>query len=226
MRGHRTRAFASTILIGSGIVLLFLGSRDYLESHLGQSEAAHQFEELLPASRPSSPSSLPPPLVPATGSTIAKLIIPRLASELYVVEGDGAGELRRGPGHLSGTALPGQNGNCVIAGHRDTHFRILQNIRRGDDIVLETTSGKFLYRVRTTRIVSPKNTEALQPTAKPELNLITCYPFYYVGSAPKRFVVEAQLAGRVTKNDTAMSPSPGAQRGPRVLTSETGAPTS
>jgi sortase A len=110
------------------------------------------------------------------------------------VEGDGEEELRRGPGHLAGSAFPGGPGNCIIAGHRDTHFRVLKNIRKGDDIVLETRNGQFLYRVKTTRIVTPDNTSALKPTSDPELNLITCYPFYYVGSAPKRFVVEAQLA--------------------------------
>ena len=108
-------------------------------------------------------------------------------------------ELRRGPGHLAGTAMPGANGNCVIAGHRDTHFRVLKDIREGDDIVLQTTSGQYLYRVKRMRVVSPDNTSALQPTSDPELNLITCYPFYYVGSAPKRFVVEAQLAGAVQR---------------------------
>jgi sortase A len=127
------------------------------------------------------------------------MIIPRLDAQLYVVEGDGPSELRRGPGHLAGTALPGGDGNCVIAGHRDTHFRILKDIRQGDDILLQTKSGEYLYRVRSVRIVSPNYTEPLQETREPELNLITCYPFFYVGSAPKRFVVEARLAGIVTR---------------------------
>jgi sortase A len=74
---------------------------------------------------------------------------------------------------------------------------MLKDIRKGDDIVLETRTGKYLYRVKSMKVVSPKDTEALQPTSNAELNLITCYPFYYVGSAPKRFVVEAQLAGSV-----------------------------
>ena len=133
------------------------------------------------------------------GDTIAKLIIPRLDAQLYVVEGDGPRELRRGPGHLSGTALPGGDGNCVIAGHRDTHFRVLKDIRQGDDIVMQTKTGEYRYRVKSIRVVSPNYTEPLRPTQEPELNLITCYPFFYVGSAPKRFVVEARLAGIVTR---------------------------
>ena len=184
-------------LIAGGAVCLFLGVRDVLESHFGQTEAAREFREE-PAASPSavvSPDAEKPPQI---GEAMAKLIIPRLDTQLYVVEGDGAKELRRGPGHLHGTAMPGAAGNCVIAGHRDTHFRILKEIRPGDDIVLQTRAGQYLYRVRKTAVVSPRNTSALQPTSDAELNLITCYPFYYVGSAPKRFIVEARLAGEVT----------------------------
>ncbi len=206
MRSPRARALLSTTLTAGGVLLLFFGARDLLESKIGQTEAAEEFEQVVPASIPkrndvsANARTVEPHTAPATaGSTIAKLEIPRLGSELYVVEGDGARELRRGPGHLTGTALPGQDGNCVIAGHRDTHFRVLKDVRRGDDIVLETAAGKFLYRVRSLSIVSPKNVSSLQPTSDAELNLITCYPFYYVGSAPMRFVVQAKLAGRVTR---------------------------
>jgi sortase A len=185
------RRFLSWLLVAGGGVLLFLGGRELFESHYGQHEAERSFEESQPQPSPETPTP------PQIGDTLAKLIIPRLDAQLYVVEGDGARELRRGPGHMSGTALPGGNGNCVIAGHRDTHFRMLKDIRKGDDIVLETRTGKYLYRVKSMKVVSPKDTEALQPTSNAELNLITCYPFYYVGSAPKRFVVEAQLAGSV-----------------------------
>jgi len=124
-------------------------------------------------------------------------MIPRLETQLYVVEGVDQADLRRGPGHMPGTAMPGSNGNCVIAAHRDTHFRVLKDIQKGDDIVLETHDGEFLYRVIGTRIISPKNTAVIQPVSGRVLNLITCYPFYYVGHAPKRFVVQAELAASV-----------------------------
>jgi sortase A len=121
------------------------------------------------------------------------MAIPRLNTELYVVEGTDAADLRRGPGHLEGTAMPGEAGNCVIAGHRDTHFRILRQIRPGDSIILETQKGRFCYRVRHARVVSPENTASLRPSHDGLLHLITCYPFYYVGAAPKRMIIEAQL---------------------------------
>jgi sortase A len=186
----------SLLLMAAGAVLLFQGARVYMESRLGQSEASREFDERSSAPPP-APDRPAPRVRPRDGEAIAKLTIPRLDTELYVVEGDDSADLRRGPGHLPGTAMPGDDGNCVIAAHRDTHFRVLKDIRKGDDIILQTDRGQFLYRVEGTRIVVPTNTASLQPTGDAELHLITCYPFYYVGSAPKRFVVRAQLAGAV-----------------------------
>jgi sortase A len=190
----RIRSIVAYLLVAAGAILLFLGARDFLESRFGQSEVARDFEET-PAPPPVSPSTPIP--APQLGDAVAKLMIPRLSAELYVVEGDGPAELRRGPGHIRQTVMPGVRGNCVIAGHRDTHFRILKDIRKGDDIVIQTRTGEYLYRVKNMRVISPKNLGPLKPTSDAELNLITCYPFYYVGSAPRRFVVEAQLAGAV-----------------------------
>lgn len=191
MGTSRIKRFLSYVLIGGGAFLLFQGARDFLESRWGQSAAERQFENAGPPAdgAPNRPDR------PRDGETVAKLMIPRLSAQLYVVEGDDTRELRRGPGHMPGTAMPGGKGNCVIAGHRDTHFRVLKDIRQGDDIVLETRNGEFLYRVKSTKIVSPEDTDPLRPTVGPVLNLITCYPFYYVGNAPKRFIVKAELAG-------------------------------
>ena len=196
----RTRRILSILLIASGAALLFLGTREVWESHFGQSDAAREFhEEPVAPPRNSLAAQAPQP-----GEAMAKLIIPRLDAQLYVVEGDTVRDLRRGPGHLRGTALPGGKGNCVIAGHRDTHFRVLKDIRTGDDIVLQTRAGKFLYRVQKLEVVPPSDTAPLKPTPEPELNLITCYPFYYVGSAPKRFVVEARLAGSLESSQPSL----------------------
>ena len=188
---HRLERFLSYLLIMAGAVLLFLGAREIWEWRAGQLAAAQDFanasvEQSYPSYAPVQP-----------GDAVAKLTIPRLGAQLYVVQGDGKWELRLGPGHIIGTAMPGADGNCVIAGHRDTHFRVLKDIRAGDDIVLETRTGQYLYRVKKMGVVSPKNVSSLQPTADAELHLITCYPFYYVGAAPKRFVVQAQLVASV-----------------------------
>jgi sortase A len=181
----------SFVLILAGSVLLFRGGRDLWESRWGQSQAARQLESPVPVLEVGArPADARLPL----GDTVAKLTIPRLDAQLYVVEGVDQADLRRGPGHMPGTVLPGGRGNCVVAGHRDTHFRVLKDIEKGDDIVLETRAGLFLYRVKTTTIVTPQNTAAIQPSTVRQLHLITCYPFYYVGSAPKRYIVEADLA--------------------------------
>lgn len=196
---RRLLQVVSLLLMAAGAVLLFQGARVYLESRLGQSQASREFsvESTLPSA--ALPQARPHRgrVRPRDGEAIAKLTIPRLDTELYVVEGDDTADLRRGPGHLPGTAMPGDDGNCVIAAHRDTHFRVLKDIRKGDDIILQTDHGQFLYRVEGMRIVPPTNTSSLEPTSDAELHLITCYPFYYVGSAPKRFVVRAELAGEV-----------------------------
>jgi len=197
MRRHRTTTWLSYLMVLGGAFLLYLGARDFLGSRFGQQDAAEEFDEapVLAQTQPVTtrmPASRP---VISQGQAIGKLIIPRLDTELYVVEGDGPRELRRGPGHLTGSALPGDAGNCIIAGHRDTHFRVLKDIRIGDDLFLQTHNGVYVYRVQRTSIVNPTDTTALQDTPDARLNLITCYPFYYVGSAPKRFVVEAKLTG-------------------------------
>jgi sortase A len=198
MRARRVRRIVSYLLISGGALLLFFGGRDLVDSRMGQSDAQREFQAAYKPSLfvPRSPNAFPPaPVVPSPhlGDAVARLTIPRLATDLYVVEGDGARQLRQGPGHLRGTAMPGTNGNCIIAGHRDTHFRVLKDIRQGDEIVLQTRDGEYTYRVRAMQIVSPRDTKSLRPTSDAELHLVTCYPFYYLGSAPKRFIVDAQL---------------------------------
>ena len=106
-----------------------------------------------------------------------------------VLEGTDSPTLRRAVGHIPGTALPWQPGDVAIAGHRDTFFRPLREICRGDNITLQTLQGSYHYRVEFTRVVDPRDTWVLSSSHGPTLTLITCYPFYFVGSAPKRFVV-------------------------------------
>jgi sortase A len=129
---------------------------------------------------------------PRDGAVVAQLAIPRLALSTMVVEGDGANDLKLAPGHIPGTALPGKHGNVGIAAHRDTFFRPLRLIRKGDVIRITTLHGAYQYRVVSTDIVNPDDTRLLRPTRFDALTLVTCYPFYYVGPAPKRFILRAQ----------------------------------
>jgi sortase A len=132
------------------------------------------------------------PLPAMTAGLIGRIDIPRLGVSVIVIEGDGSKTLRRAVGHIRGTALPGEPGNIGISGHRDTFFRPLRNIKRNDIITLTTLFGEYRYRVVSTKIVSPTDVAVLDPSETEILTLVTCYPFYYVGSAPNRFIVRAE----------------------------------
>jgi sortase A len=127
----------------------------------------------------------PPPL--------AVLRIPRLRLEVPVLEGTGEWTLDRAVGHIPGTARPGETGNVGIAGHRDGFFRVLKDIAPGDLLELALASEVRLYRVREMSIVRPGDVGVLAPGRESLLTLVTCYPFYFVGSAPQRFIVRAAL---------------------------------
>jgi sortase A len=138
---------------------------------------------------------LPPRAAPASGSLLGRLEIPRLNVSAIVRAGSDARTLRLAIGHIGGTALPGEHGNVGLAAHRDTFFRRLGEIRVDDEVRLVTPDGTFMYRVEGTRVVEPQDVWVLDQTTDPALTLITCYPFRYIGSAPQRFVVRAQLTG-------------------------------
>jgi sortase A len=130
------------------------------------------------------------------GAPIARLRIPIAQMDWVVFGGADDSTLEKGPGHVPGTAMPGQDApyeNCVITAHRDAHFRHLGWLRRGHMIELETpSSGVRRYRVVSREIVTPKTVRVLAPSKTPRLTLITCYPFTYIGPAPKRLVVVAE----------------------------------
>jgi sortase A len=131
-------------------------------------------------------------LFAAAGGLIGRIEIARLGFSAIVVEGTSAKTLRRAIGHIDGTALPGQSGNIGLSGHRDTFFRPLRNTRLNDKITVTTLLGQYRYRVLSTTVVRPSDIAVLEPTGNEILTLVTCYPFYFVGPAPSRFVVRAE----------------------------------
>jgi sortase A len=122
---------------------------------------------------------------------LAVLRIPKIQLEVAVLPGTDDRTLDRAIGHIEDTAPPGANGNAGLAGHRDGFFRGLKDIVPGDAIVLETVEGSESYLVERTWIVEPSDVSVLDPTPTASLTLVTCYPFYFVGSAPQRFIVRA-----------------------------------
>lgn len=165
-----------------------------------QERERHQLERLLaarPVTNSSAPQTASPPSPkkspqPMTGGLIGRIEIPRLGLSVIVMEGTSRTTLLRAAGHIAGTALPGQPGNVGISGHRDTFFRPLRFIQPDDIITLTTILGEYRYRVVSTEVVGPDDVAVLDPSGNEILTLVTCYPFYFVGSAPDRFIVRAE----------------------------------
>lgn len=171
------------------------------ESALYQAYETRELDAILasappaPAPPPGSSTAVPPARkVFKTGEAVGRIEIPRLGVSAVVRAGSDARTLRLAVGHIPGTALPGESGNVGLAAHRDTFFRRLGDIRDDDEVRIVTPEGTFSYRVTNTQVVNPKDVWVLDPTDAPVLTLVTCYPFTYVGSAPRRFIVRAHLS--------------------------------
>lgn len=129
------------------------------------------------------------------GELVGEISIPRLGVKDMIAEGADSATLRRAVGHIPGTAAPGIPGTIGLAAHRDTFFRPLSHIRDNDLIVLDTEHGKYEYRVRRIFVAAPNDVGVLGASSGADLTLVTCYPFWYIGPAPKRFIVEAVRVG-------------------------------
>jgi sortase A len=131
----------------------------------------------------------------ADPKVVEKLVIPKLGTDVVIREGTDDTTLRRAVGHIPNTALPGKTGNFIVTGHRDAFFRPLRNIQPNDEILAVTSGFIHTYRVYDISVVAPDYIQSLRPTSQPQCTLITCFPFEYVGSAPRRFLVHARLVG-------------------------------
>lgn len=171
-------------LFGGAILMLGYCAFVMADTWMFQREAKRELVQSV-----ETPAIAPAP--PIKG-LIGRIDIGRLGLSVVVMEGTSAHTLRRAAGHIEGTALPGERGNVGISAHRDTLFRPLKDIRQDDIIMITTPAGEYRYRVVSTEIVSPENTEVLNSDGADILTLVTCYPFYFVGPAPNRFVVRAE----------------------------------
>jgi sortase A len=201
-RGARFLRWVERLFVIAGAAMLVWCALLVLDASWAQREGRRSLEIALPVARPPAAREVketadPPLPVPvlARGAAIADLSIPRIQLSSVVLHGSDSRTLRRGPGHLEHTALPGESGNVVIAGHRDSFFRPLRNIELGDDIFLGSPYGRFHYRVTSIRVVNPHDLSVLEPTDTATLTLITCYPFWVFGNAPDRFIVRAARIG-------------------------------
>lgn len=184
------------VLIIVGLASLAYFGYVSLESRLYQELENRELEAILasaptPPARPATASPMRVRPRPAPGSAIGRIEIPRLSVSVVIRAGSDARTLSLAVGHIPGTALPGEIGNIGLAGHRDTFFRRLRDIRADDEIRIVTAEGTFAFRVQKTSVVNPPDVWVLDSTRAPTLTLVTCYPFTYVGSAPQRFIVRA-----------------------------------
>lgn len=185
------RIRAGAVLVLAGVAVLAVALAGYLQGPVWQT--LHP-EEVLPESPRDSPepgSGAPPP----PGAPFARLKIPTIGLDVTVIEGTRSGDLLKAPGHLTGSAFPGQRENCIIAGHRDLHFHRLGKLRIGNTVQLAKAGLVATYRVESIRVIKHSETSVLDKGNEPILTLVTCYPFRYVGTAPRRYVVVARLAG-------------------------------
>ena len=174
------------LLLGAGLVLIGYVSSAYL----GSAWVRAGFErQLLSSLNRHAPKVWAPP--PEQGELIGRLRIDRIGLSAIVLEGVDGKTLGLAAGHVPTTALPGNPGRVTLAGHRDQIFRRLRDVRPGDHIVLETQRGDFHYDVDSLRIVAPTDVAVLASGSKRELQLLTCYPFGFLGRAPQRFVALA-----------------------------------
>jgi sortase A len=133
------------------------------------------------------------PSAPSLPASVTRVSIPKINLDVMVVEGTSHSSLLGGPGHLDDTPAPGESGNSVIAAHRDTFFRHLGDLGRGDDIFVRRAGHAYHYVVKRKEIVQPNDVAVMRPSPQNRLTLITCYPAYYIGPAPQRLVVIAEL---------------------------------
>jgi sortase A len=192
----KTRVWIANFLLLAGIGGIGVWAWSTLRCAYVQKRESQAFSQQLEQARRAPPVA-PPATGPESGALLGRLVIPRLHLRAMVREGADDGTLAVALGHVPGTALPGRAGNVAIAGHRDTLFRCLRKISKNDSIVFETIHGSYTYRVEDTSIVKPGDVGVLAAGTYSEITLITCYPFYYVGPAPDRFIVRARLSGRI-----------------------------
>ena len=179
-----------------GLLALAYCALFYFQAVIYQAHEKHGFEDALgPASTSTREGSRDRDAVRAAArysAPFGRIDIPRIGLSVMLVEGVASRNLKLAAGHVPGSAFPGEPGNVCIAGHRDTFFRKLREVRQNDEISITTLSGSFRYSVEAIRVVNPRDVDVLRASAKPILTLITCYPFYYVGDAPQRFIVRAR----------------------------------
>jgi len=180
----RLRRRLALFLIGVGLLLLLYVSAQYVQMYAGQRRLALEWKE----------QNAPSATVPRDDrEALTRLTIAKIKLDAVIVEGTSRKSLKLGPGHMEHSVLPGYSGNSVIVAHRDTFFRHLDELQKGDEIDLRRQGELYRFEVTGRHIVEPTDLSSLSHSTSAQLTLITCYPTHYIGPAPKRLVVVARL---------------------------------
>jgi sortase A len=179
------------VVVGCGLLGYVGGQYWYMVHTQRQLEASWQAQSN--ARSADGGGTSPVAAAAVRGQPLTRLVIPKINLEAIVVEGTDRQQLIAGPGHLTDTAIPGETGNAVITAHRDTFFRHIFELEKGDEISVQRDGRVFRYEVTSKKIVPPSDVSVVRPTPDAQLTLITCYPVYYIGPAPERLVVFSRL---------------------------------
>ena len=203
---HRAKSIAPRRIISLALLLIglsllgYVGSQ-YWDMYHSQRQLEAQWEHQQQLTTMPAPGQ--PKAQVAVADLLTRVSIPKIKLDAIVVEGASRKQLSIGPGHMVQTAMPGETGNAVITGHRDTFFRHIYELQKGDEIEVRRNGQTFKYQVTGKKIVKPEDVSVLKQTKDAQLTLITCYPTYYIGPAPERLVVFSKLVeGGVQQPET------------------------
>lgn len=194
-RTHSALRWSRNVFLSVGVLILGYCGFVLVDAKVYQTDEIRHFQEQVKDFKPAiarKGSVHEVSFHPLTGKPLGEIELTRIGVTAMILEGTDDRTLRRSVGHIPGTPMPGQPGNVAIAGHRDTFFRALRNVRQDDEITLMTLEGSYRYRVDSIKVVGPEDTQVLDNSGSDTLTLVTCYPFYFVGPAPRRFIVRAQ----------------------------------
>ncbi len=193
------RRYLPMALMAFGAVLICFVALQYTQMYREQRRLAQQWEQ-----QQAQPLSQ---VTAGSDDRLTRLTVPKIDLDSFVVEGTSQKALLRGPGHMENSAKPGEPGNAVITSHRDTFFRHIYELEKGDVVLVRRQGRTFRYEVTGKKIVAPDDMSVLRPSQDARLTLITCYPTYYIGPAPKRLVVFSKLVSEERGAANVIGPS-------------------
>jgi len=203
LHSREWRQSLSPVLLILGALMLGYVGAQYGQMFFEQRRLAHEWERQQHARTTVSP----PGVAKAEGDGLTRLSVPKIDLDSVIVEGTTHKSLLLGPGHMTDTPAPGDQGNSVVTGHRDTFFRHIHELEKGDTVLVQRDGKTFTYEVTGKKVVGPDDLSVIRPVKDQQLTLITCYPTYYIGPAPKRLVVFSKLIGEKDQNAQASAAS-------------------